>query len=136
MGAALMRSQQREEIDGRVAVKLFLAIAEEWGLSEEQRCILAGLSSRTTLQNWRRRVAEADTVNLSGDTLERLSYVAGIYGGLQRLFSAPEQWRAWVRKPNQDFGGRSALDRMLAGRVVDLADTRRYLDAWIGDLYG
>jgi hypothetical protein len=27
------------------------------------------------------------------------------------------------------FGGKSALDRMLAGRVVDLADVRRYLDA-------
>ena len=27
------------------------------------------------------------------------------------------------------FAGKSALERMLGGRVVDLADVRRYLDA-------
>jgi hypothetical protein len=27
------------------------------------------------------------------------------------------------------FNGRSALDYMLAGRVLDIADVRRYLDA-------
>ena len=36
-----------------------------------------------------------------------------------------------VKKPNAAYGfaGRSALERMLGGRVVDLADVRRYLDA-------
>jgi hypothetical protein len=40
----------------------------------------------------------------------------------------------WVKKPNSahGFGGKSALERMLAGRVVDLADVRRYLDAQRG----
>jgi hypothetical protein len=41
---------------------------------------------------------------------------------------------AWVKKPNsaRGFGGKSALERMLAGRVLDLADVRRYLDAQRG----
>ncbi|HQZ88259.1 MAG TPA: MbcA/ParS/Xre antitoxin family protein, partial [Gammaproteobacteria bacterium] len=37
----------------------------------------------------------------------------------------------WIKKPNSAplFNGRSALDKMLAGKVIDLADVRRYLDA-------
>lgn len=123
-------------LQGRVAVKLFLAIADEWGLTDDQRCTLAGLGSRTTLHNWRKKVAAKEAINLSGDTLERLSYLAGIYKGIQLLFTDPAQWKNWVKKPNQHFGGQSALDRMLAGRVVDLSDVRRYLDSWRGEHYG
>jgi len=119
----------------RVAVKLFFGIAEEWGLTDKQRCTLAGLGSRTTLHNWQLKLETGTPIKLSKDTLERLSYLAGIYKGIQVLFSDPTQWKHWVRKPNRDFGGQSALDRMLAGRVVDLVDVRRYLDGWRGEQY-
>jgi hypothetical protein len=48
----------------------------------------------------------------------------------QILFPAPEVADAWMRKPNAAplFGGRSALQRMLAGNVSDLNAVRRYLD--------
>lgn len=128
-------SQIDPAVQGRVAAKLFLAIADEWALSEQQRCTLAGLASRTTLHNWRKKVEAGEGISLSADTLERLSYLAGIYKALQLLFSDSKQWQQWVRKPNRDFGGQSALDRMLAGRVVDLADVRRYLDSWRGEHY-
>jgi hypothetical protein len=119
----------------RVAVKLFFGIAEEWSLTDEQRCTLAGLGTRTTLHNWRQKLAADEPIKLGKDTLERLSYLAGIYKAVQLLFSDPAQWKNWVRKPNRDFGGASALERMLAGRVVDLVDVRRYLDAWRGEVY-
>ena len=119
----------------RVAVKLFFGIAEEWSLTDEQRCTLAGLGTRTTLHNWRNKIASGEQIKLGKDTLERLSYLAGIYKAVQLLFSDPSQWKNWVRKPNSDFGGASALERMLAGRVVDLVDVRRYLDAWRGEVY-
>jgi hypothetical protein len=35
-----------------------------------------------------------------------------------------------VQQPNADFGEQSPLERMLAGNVRDLADVRRYVDAW------
>jgi len=120
----------------RVAVKLFFGITEEWGLTDVQRCTLAGLGSRTTLHNWRYKLNEGEPIKLSKDTLERLSYLAGIYKGVQFLFSDQEQWKSWVRKPNRDFGGVSALDRMLVGRVVDLVDVRRCLDGWSREHYG
>ena len=124
------------DLQGRVAVKLFLGFTDEWALTDQQRCILAGLNSRTTLHNWRKKVAAKESIKLSIDTLERLSYLAGVYKGIQLLFADPEQWKNWVKKPNRDFGGQSALDRMLAGRVVDLSDVRRYIDGWRGAHYG
>ena len=123
-------------LQGRVAVKLFFGIADEWELTDEQRCVLAGIGSRTTLHNWRKKVDSNEAINISRDTLERLSYLAGIYKGVQLLFTDTAQWKNWVKKPNRDFGGQSALDRMLAGRVIDLADVRRYLDSWRGEHYG
>jgi hypothetical protein len=58
----------------------------------------------------------------------------GIYKALHILLPTNEMADGWVKKANtaQGFGGKSALDRMLAGRVVDLADVRRYLDAQRG----
>ena len=119
----------------RVAVKLFFGITDDWGLTDEQRCTLAGMGTRTTLHNWRHKLDAGEPIKLSKDTLERLSYLAGIYKALQLLFTDPAQWKNWVRKPNRDFGGNSALERMLSGRVVDLLDVRRYLDAWRGEHY-
>ena len=119
----------------RVAVKLFFGIADEWQLTDEQRCTLAGLGTRTTLHNWKQKLAAGESIKLGKDTLERLSYLAGIYKAVQLLFSDPVQWKNWVRKPNRDFGGTSALERMLGGRIVDLVDVRRYLDGWRGEVY-
>lgn len=116
---------------GRVAAKLFLAIADEWNLSQQQRTVIAGVG-RTTLHNWKQRVEADESLTLPVDTLERLSYVAGIYKALQLLLPTRAHWAEWIKKPNRDFGGQSALERMLGGRVVDLADVRRYLDAQRG----
>ncbi len=117
---------------GRVGAKLFFAIADEWQLTQEQRSRLAGVG-RTTLHNWRRKVDAGEALPLPADTLERLSYISGIYKALQILLPTRQQWAEWVRRPNRDFGGQSALDRMLGGQVVDLADVRRYLDAQRGE---
>jgi hypothetical protein len=117
---------------GRVAAKLFLGITDEWQLTDAQRLVLAGHESRTTLNQWRQKVAAGEDIKLTRDTLERLSYVAGIYKALQLLFPNAEQWSGWIRRPNRDFGGRPALEHMLGGRVIDLADVRRYLDAQRG----
>lgn len=117
---------------GRVAAKLFLGVTEEWQLTDAEKLVLAGHESRTTLNQWRRKIEAGEDIRLSRDTLERLSYVAGIYKALQLLFPNPEQRSEWIRRPNRDFGGQPALERMLGGRVVDLADVRRYLDSWRG----
>ena len=73
-------------------------------------------------------------VRLPRDTLERISYILGIYKALQLLLPDTRAADEWIRRPNEAavFGGRSALDRMLSGNVSDLYDVRQYLDAQRG----
>ena len=91
---------------------------------------MLGDPPRSTFFLWK-RTGEG---RLSRDTLERVSYVLGIYKALQILLPQQEAADAWVRKPNAAplFGGRSALERMLSGNVADLYVVRQYLDAQRG----
>jgi Protein of unknown function (DUF2384) len=115
---------------GGPGLRAFVNIAEAWGLSVAEQLTLLGIGSRSTFFKWRR---ERDP-NLPGDTLERLSYLLGIYKSLQILLPDPKAADAWVRQPNtaSPFGGRSALERMLSGHVADLYVVREYLDAQRG----
>jgi len=108
-------------------MRAFFKIARLWQLTDIEQQTLLALSS-STLSKYRANPAAAP---LCSDTLERVSYILGIYKALQILVPSPDAADAWVRLPNSNplFGGRSALDRMLSGRVGDLAAVRRYLDA-------
>src|ERR1700746_1533075 len=60
-------------------LRTFLAIADLWGLTEEQRRLILGLPSRSTYQNWVRTVREHRDVILDVDALTRISTVLGIH---------------------------------------------------------
>lgn len=107
-----------------VAKRGFFRIADLWGLTPAQMQILLGAPSRSTFYGWKKGAGGL----LPRDTLERISYLVGIYKALQVLFPDPHQADAWIKKPNETFGGRSALDRMLAGNVADLQAVRSYVD--------
>jgi hypothetical protein len=115
---------------GGAGLRAFANIAERWGLSVAEQLTLLGIGSRSTYFKWRRE----HEPRLPQDTLERLSYLLGIYKALQILLPDTGAADAWVRKPNSasPFGGRSALDRMLSGQVADLYVVRQYLDAMRG----
>jgi hypothetical protein len=113
----------------QVAIKMFVNIAEkEWSLAEHDSRVLLGEPSRATYYNWK----AGKVSQLNRDTLDRISYIAGIYKSLHILFKMPEQANAWIKKANTAFGGKSALDIMLAGGIMDLALVRKYLDAQRG----
>ncbi|MBN8780566.1 MbcA/ParS/Xre antitoxin family protein [Thiobacillus sp.] len=109
-------------------LRAFFNIARDWGLSTDEQMVLLGAPGRSTFFKWK---AAPETADLKRDTLERLSYLLGIYKALQILLPAATAADAWVKKPNSAplFGGRSALDRMLGGNVADLIAVRQYLDA-------
>jgi hypothetical protein len=115
---------------GGAGLRAFVNIAEAWGLSVAEQLTLLGIGSRSTFFKWRREREP----RLPADTLERLSYLLGIYKSLQILLPEPGAADSWVRKPNTaaPFGGRSALERMLSGQVADLYVVRQYLDAQRG----
>jgi hypothetical protein len=112
------------------ALRTFFRIAEAWGLSVDEQMKLLGLTNRATLYNWRKD----REIALPKDTLERLSYIFGIFKALQILLPDEKAADAWVKRPNAAalFAGKSALDLMLAGQVADLYVVRQYLDAQRG----
>jgi hypothetical protein len=108
-----------------VALRAFFRLIELWGLTMEQARVLLGRPARATLYNWKAGRARS----LPHDALQRISYLLGIHKALQILYSDPALADAWIRRPNAAFGGQSALERMLAGDVTDLAAVRAHLDA-------
>ena len=115
---------------GAAGLRAFVRVADLWHLSIAEQLTLLGLSSRSTYFKWRKE----PQVRLPRDTLERISYILGIYKALQLLLPDTRAADEWVRRPNEAavFGGRSALDRMLSGNVADLYIVRQYLDAQRG----
>jgi hypothetical protein len=109
------------------ALRTFFRIAGLWGLSVEEQMTLLGVTARSTFFKWRKSPATI----LPKDTLERISYILGIYKALQILLPEEKAADEWIRQPNTAplFSGQSALDRMLSGHVADLFMVRQYLDA-------
>jgi Protein of unknown function (DUF2384) len=112
------------------ALRTFFRIAEAWQLDPDEARRMLGDPPRSTFFLWK-RTGEG---RLSRDTLERVSYVLGIYKALQILLPQTDAADTWIRKPNAAplFGGRPALERMLSGNVADLYVVRQYLDAQRG----
>jgi len=111
------------------ALRAFFGIAKSWKLSTEEQMGLMGLGDRrSTFFHWKKHGG-----NLPLDTLERISYLLGIYKALRILLPSEEAAHLWVKKPNKAplFGGKPALVRMMRG-VVDLFVVRQYLDAQRG----
>lgn len=118
------------ETTGGAGLRAFARIAELWNLSIDQQLILLGIASRSTYFKWRKE----SQPRLPRDTLERLSYLLGIYKALQLLLPEASAADAWLHKANSAplFSGKPALERMLSGNVADLYLVRRYLDAQRG----
>jgi hypothetical protein len=110
------------------AIRAFQNIADLWHLSIDQQLILLGHLNRSTYFRWKKDPNQAKPTH---DTLERISYLLGIYKALTILLPEPQAADGWIKRPNDAplFGGRSALDRMLSGNVGDLVVVRQYLDA-------
>ncbi|HEY4442100.1 MAG TPA: antitoxin Xre-like helix-turn-helix domain-containing protein [Candidatus Elarobacter sp.] len=112
---------------GAAGLRTFFRIAEAWELSlGEQRAALGNVAKQT-LYNWR---AHPEAARLSGDQLDRLSYLLGIYKALHIIFTRPEQADSWIRRANDapPFGGKPAAQTLFSGKIEDMARVRRYLD--------
>lgn len=112
------------------ALRTFFRIADLWRLSVEECMILLGVQARSTFFKWKKGHVSV----LPKDTLERISYILGIYKALQILLPDTEAADQWIRCPNMApvFNGQSALERMLSSQVSDLFVVRQYLDSQRG----
>lgn len=109
----------------QVALSAFFNITQAWGVKIDDQRVLLGSPTSSALFKWKK--GEVSKINV--DTLERISYILGIYKTLGILFSTKEQADAWINKQNRDFNGETVLAFMLRGKMANLSETRRYLDA-------
>src|SRR3546814_647155 len=104
----------------RAALNLF----RHWGVTDERAAVLLDLKYRT-FTRWK----AVGPGRISRDGKARLSNLMGIHKALRIIFRESERAYAWIKAPNEAFGGCSALDIMLGGELTDLMRVRRYLDA-------
>ena len=132
MPAAIQNQTQHDpKRVASAALQAFFNLSAHWQLSVAEERTLLGSPPESTFYKWK---AEKASSRMSRDVLERISYLLGIYKDLNILLPSPRAADEWVRKPNAAplFNGQSALERMLAGSIVDIADVRRFLDAQRG----
>ncbi|MDY6840190.1 MAG: antitoxin Xre-like helix-turn-helix domain-containing protein [Pseudomonadota bacterium] len=116
-----------ETLRGHVALKGFFNICREWGCSQDEMMQMLGGVSRSTLAKYQK----LPYVKLSRDTLERISYVMGIYKSLRVMYPTAERANRRVRLATSEvpFSGTSALEFMARGSMKHLMQARRYFDA-------
>lgn len=119
------------------ALRTFLAIAELWGLSEEERRLILGYPSRSTYHNWAKLAREHGAFTLDADVLTRISAVFGIHQALGVLYGSEAEGIRWLRGPHQAavFGGRPPMALVTSGTQDGLMIVRRFLDAARGGFY-
>lgn len=119
------------------ALRSFAAIADLWGLREEQRRLVLGYPSRSTYHNWMRLAREQGDVTLDVDSLTRLSALLGIHQALGVLFNTQSDAVAWLTGPHDAplFGGQPPMALVTSGTLDGLLQVRRFLDAARGGLY-
>ena len=119
------------------ALRTFLAIAELWGLGEEERRLVLGYPSRSTYHNWAKLAREHGSFVLDADVLTRISAVFGIHQALGILHGSEAEGIKWLRGAHRAivFGGRPPMALVTSGTQDGLMIVRRFLDAARGGLY-
>jgi hypothetical protein len=119
------------------ALRTFLAIADLWRLTEEQRLLILGYPSRSTYHNWCRQARAHGAFTLDVDVLTRISSLLGIHQALGILFPSERAAVEWLRTAHHAivFGGRPPLDLVTRGSQDGLLTVRRFLDGARGGVY-
>ena len=111
--------------EGKAMLRAAFNLFDRWGVDDTQARILLGQPSASTFYRWKRGEIGA----IPHDTAWRLGDLMGVHKALRHMFTDAKRCHAWISKPNAAFGGRSALDRMLAGAPSDITAVRAYLDS-------
>lgn len=114
-------AQAKRRLDLSGAVRTFNRIAQGWKLTESETLRILGDPTPRDWEAW----TSGSSSTIPTSILERISLVIGIYQMLRIIFPTEQQANDWVRRPNDYFDGRSALDMMLAD---GLPNVRKYLD--------
>ncbi|WP_423175221.1 MbcA/ParS/Xre antitoxin family protein [Stenotrophomonas maltophilia] len=109
------------------ALLAFTQVATAWSLTRVEQSAILGQPVEAAFAVLKTGVVD----DLWPETLERVSYLIGIYRALRTIFPNQQQADSWVRRPNTaaPFRGTNALALMCSGRLGGLATVRQYLEA-------
>src|SRR5262245_26083392 len=108
------------------AIKAFFDIMEKWHVRDEDaRALLGGISNGQFYEMKKKPARILDT-----DTLTRISYLIGIFKGLNILYSE-KLADAWMQRPNTNriFAGGTPLAYAISGGLPAMQTLRRLIDA-------
>lgn len=108
-----------------VGLRVFRDICKLWGLSYEQSLTLLGVHQE------RKNHSDEAFSELTAESMQRLSYILGIYENLQLLLPDSTASDKWMSAKNNApiFNGKSALEKILSGDIQDLKQVHQYLYA-------
>ncbi len=108
------------------ALRAFTRIASAWSLTAHEQSAILGRPVDVACSQLEAGATDSDWP----ETLQRISFVLGIYAALQTLFPDQQQADGWIRRPNAGapFKGEPALALMCTGELGDLEIVREYLD--------
>jgi len=115
---------------GTSALKAVFNILDKWQCSTEQAQAILRLPKAT----YYRYRSKPESATLTGDLLERLSYLLNIHASLRTVFSNPENLYGFMKMPNDNdyFDGRSPLEVLETGSFASLYEVFKRVDALKG----
>lgn len=124
----LQPAPQSAEEQVHAVIPVVLNILDKWQCSEEEKRALLGQLPRSSFYRLQK---SPESVRVTVDLADRLAYLLNIHAGLRLILSDPDSVYGWVRRPNNHiwFQGRSAMEIMASGRMEDLIDVFRHIDA-------
>jgi len=112
-------------------LRAFLAIADGWGLDQEDRRRVLGAPSPAAYARWVEDPRAGEALLLPTGVLMRLAAVLTVHRLLRELFGAGPEALDWLRAPHDapPFGGQPPLALMTGGTLEGLDAVCRYLGA-------
>lgn len=109
------------------ARKAFTRIAQAWCLTDQEQSAILGKPLDAAFASLEPEGADAS----HRETLERVSFIIGIYIALHTIFPNAQQANSWVRRTNNApfLNGATALEHMCSGKVGALASVRQHLES-------
>lgn len=130
-----MEYRQRESTapDGRVGLKVVFNILNRWGCSAEQQQSILQLP-KSSYYKYR---GAPEAARLTGDQIERISYLLNIHAALRVIFENPENVYGFMRMANNNppFNGTAPLEMVATGRFGALYEVFRHIDSMRGGMW-
>ena len=117
---------QHPPINPSVAFKVAFNILEKWGCTALQKQAILGIKKGS----FNRYQKDLDTVSLSDDQLERISYITNIHQALRTVFSNPDNIYGFMSMKNNNpyFNGRTPLSIISTGKFGALYEVFKRVD--------